>query len=498
MDRPLNTTKGFTENPIIDREAVRTLSQSKLDHLGFTWDDVQEIIPVTFPATMVFLKDLPNYHRKVFSYPKGDLDKLETAVRGTLQSWQLLRSIAIDTPEGSALLLVLRYNDRYVQKAISRLPEFSSQSQLATIGSHDGHWKGEAPRGLLCTATVAKASDSGACALAWAVHHAVLDEVAANKFVADSIALLNGGTVCEKVEWSLFSNVYRCYSTSLPAEEALHTHLDRLQGIRAFHASLWPGLSPSFNKSDSQSLEAVEGQSHSVHFSKVRRLPNLRSCRSGFHVRPAIVTKAAIAMFNCRATGTHAALIAVVVSGRMWPFLDDSVARFLPDPRLIAGPTISMCTDIIKLDPTETIAQMLKRLDQEQRLISRYQHCPLRILKHFSAEDRAVWALARKQIFNWLPFDQNHDGSRGDSIPVLEILADKGSKVDEETDEFTWRCGMIDDEQLKIEITASRVGFDSEKLECITEQVFDLVQVLADDGNWDANVEKLISQANED
>ncbi|KAL8682257.1 MAG: hypothetical protein Q9186_001716 [Xanthomendoza sp. 1 TL-2023] len=494
---------GLTENSIIDHEAIRKLSESKLNHLGFMWEDVEEILPVTFPATRAFLKDVPNYHREVFSYSAGDLATLESAVRGTFHSWQLLRSIAIDTGEGPPLLLVLRYNDRYVERAIARLPEVSSRSELATIGSHGGHWKGEVPRGLLCTAAVAKASGSGDCAVALVVNHAIIDDIVSRRLYVDFLALLTGGSLCEKVNWSLFSNVYRDYITSLPAEEALHTHLKRLQGMRAFHASLWPQnkepseqLSCSSNKNGSQSLEAVEDVNHSIQCSKVRRVPRMQSCRSGLHIRPAIVTKAAIAMFNCRTTNTRTALIAVALSGRIWPFLDDAVARFLPDPRLIAGPTISMCTDIIKLDPAETIAQMLKRLDQEQRLISRYPHCPLSILQHFTDEDRCVWALARKQIFNWLPFDQIHVGVRDDSSPILGILTDKGSKVDEETDEFTWRCGMIDEEQLRIEVSASGVGFDSARLEAITEQVFDLVEALADNGNWDTNVEKLLSQLN--
>ena len=279
------------------------------------------------------------------------------------------------------------------------------------------------------------------------------------------------------------------------------SNLARLQGISAFHASVWPridGITAKFssiaNTRSVESLEAVETANGSmIHCAQTRRIPKLQTCRGEFAIRPAIITKTAIAIYNCRMTGILTALIAVVLSGRSWPFLDDTVARYLPDPKDIGGPTVSMCTDIIKLDPGEAVGHMLKRLDQEQRLITRYQHCPLDVLGHLHDDDRGVWARARKQIFNWLPFGHSQNHSREKDKPVLELVCDKASKVQEEVDEFTWRCEMIDKELLKIQIYASATEFDMTTLESIPKQVFDIVDVLADVENWDQEIGKVVS-----
>ena len=219
--------------------------------------------------------------------------------------------------------------------------------------------------------------------------------------------------------------------------------------------------------------------------------PNLPNHHGEHAVRLAIIAKAAIALFNCCRTRTSAALIAVALSGRAWPFLAHSVARFLPNPQHIAGPTISMSLDIIRLGPKETVAQLLKRLNQEQQDITQNTHCPLRILGHLDVEVRSMWVLARKQIFNWCPFAptqlRNADGTT-----AFEVLVDEGSKVDEPMDEFIWRCGITDDKQLRIEVYASRELFEKSELENFVEPIFSFIDKLADVENWNKEVERVI------
>ena len=70
----------------VDQMVLRGVSQPKLSRLGFAWDDVEEVIPVTFPATMIFLKDLPNPVTRILTYSHGDSMRLKSAIRGTLQS----------------------------------------------------------------------------------------------------------------------------------------------------------------------------------------------------------------------------------------------------------------------------------------------------------------------------------------------------------------------------------------------------------------------------
>ena len=119
------------------------------------------------------------------------------------------------------------------------------------------------------------------------------------------------------------------------------------------------------------------------------------------------------------------------------------------------------------------------------------QHCSLRTLDDLDAEDRNTWVSARKHIFNWLPFDgtqlKNADGKT-----ALELVVGKGSKVDESVDEFTWRCGMTDDNQLRIAVHASCEAFEKRELEDIVEQVFFFIDKLADAENWNGEVGRVI------
>lgn len=157
----------------------------------------------------MFLKDLPNPNTRILTYSLGDLAKLKSAVGSTLQSLQLLRSIAVDTGEGSLMLLVLRYDDRYLEKTVVHWPAVSNERQRGKWRLKGDHWKGEVPQGRLCTMAIGKITDTGACALVYTVNHAILDELGSRKVYADITALLSGGMLCEKVDWSLFSNIYR-------------------------------------------------------------------------------------------------------------------------------------------------------------------------------------------------------------------------------------------------------------------------------------------------
>ena len=61
-----------------------------------------------------------------------------------------------------------------------------------------------------------------------------MDGISSKRFLADIATALNGGILCEKVDWSLFSDIYRFYGTSLPAQEVMAFHLRRLRGIRVY------------------------------------------------------------------------------------------------------------------------------------------------------------------------------------------------------------------------------------------------------------------------
>ena len=179
----------------LSRDAVRALSQPKLDALGLLWEDVEDVIPITFPAMKVFLRDVPTPQRSVLSSSMYDMAEVEEAVITTLSSWKILRSLVIDSREGPPLLLLLRCNERYLKKAISHLPEVNDKRALSNVPLGGDHWKGEVPRGLLCKFALARVADTGHSGLICNINHAVVDGIAIRRFVADLVTAM---TTCSR------------------------------------------------------------------------------------------------------------------------------------------------------------------------------------------------------------------------------------------------------------------------------------------------------------
>ena len=182
---------------------------------------------------------------------------------------------------------------------------------------------------------------------------------------------------------------------------------------------------------------------------------------------------------------------ALSLLGRAWPFLDDRTAGYLPDPKHIVGPTISMCTDVIKIELEETVESLLLRLDSEQHRITRYQHCPSSIVERMDEADRQVWARARKQIFNWLPFEYLQQREKNES--ALRLVDDRILKLDEPVDEFMWRCSLLDTWHLEIDVHASQEQFGVASLKDIVDKVNGLVHWLTDEQNRDKKVAAILA-----
>lgn len=79
---------------------------------------------------------------------------------------------------------------------------------------------------------------------------------------------------------------------------------------------------------------------------------DLPSIHSKHRVPVSTIFKTAISLYNIQRTGASHAIFTLFLSGRAWPFLDESLAAFLPSAWTIAGPTL---TSVLILDWEETI-----------------------------------------------------------------------------------------------------------------------------------------------
>ncbi|KAI4228016.1 MAG: hypothetical protein L6R36_001950 [Xanthoria steineri] len=501
----------------VNMQTARELYEPTLHQVGFSWEeDVEDIIPVSFPAMKQFLTDTPNPFKQTFTSPIKDVTKLQAAAQRILQSWQILRSVAVQTGDGEnpTSLIILRCNDRYMQNAIAPITEVQNEQELTTRPLLTEQLRrGSVPQGLLYRIALVKVASTGTYAWEHTLNHAIIDHTSSTQWYADMVALLTGGMPRERVPWSVFGHIYHCYRTSLPAQEVAATHLQRLKGISAYQTSLWPppcnNTPPTGTPCRTQATLGTKNQNRTISHSQILHIPSLSSFphESPGPIRPAILTKAAITLFNASKTRTHTILLAVVLSGRSWPFLSAPLTQYLPSAKNIAGPTISMSTDIIRLrrpatedeEEQETVAQFLHRLDREQALLTHHQHCPISILQELSPEDREVWALARRQMFNWLPWGSvetdPHAAAPNKEKKVLELVVDRGVNVDEQPleEEVMWRCRMVDEERLKVELRAGGGMFEAAQLEAMVRRVCDLIAMLADKENWSKGVEEVVN-----
>ena len=412
--------------------------QTRLDDLDLLLEeDVAELQPVVLPSLRYLMKNLPNLRTFIYESQITDTATIVAALTTTLSSWPLFRSITVESEEGDPILVILRNNERYLKRAIGTPIELQNVDSLTSLRIPGNHRKGEVPRGLLFRATILKIIDSEICAVAFCWNHVVIDAVALSQWHQSFEACLMGRSVGEMVPYSLFSEVYRSNVQSLAAREATAFHMKRLQGIGTLKSSLWPPVKTLKNEDvlasggdDAiQSLEAVENYTVFKH-RRLEQIPMMPKFGAQYGIRPAVIVKAAIAIVNCMATETRAAMLLQLLSGRLWPFVSGEMASKLPDPYKIAGPTMASAIDIVRIDKGETVGRFLRRLQSDQKLLSRFAHCPPALPSLLDNEDQATLLASRRQIFNWLPFNY-HKYRQTHAKSVLKLLENRSYHVDD-------------------------------------------------------------------
>ena len=262
------------------------------------------------------------------------------------------------------------------------------------------------------------------------------------------------------------------------------------------HHAIWPPSQLFHNVSaragvpnNERRMEAVEGGGDNVpRIIRCRRYPNLAAIGR----KPSTLTIAAIASLNAFLTGGSRAIFAILLGGREWPFTSDSVARLLPSPMSIAGPTVLSTVVVVDVNDTEQVSQFLARLELELRLLRRYQHVPLDLAAHLGEEDRAVFRDARRQLLNYVPNSTLANESASSDSP-LRFIQDKQYLVDTPRNAFAWKCGLKDAETLSIKAVFHPDMFSKQQVERFTESVLDLVEFLSDAENLGKEVREMRS-----
>lgn len=206
-------------------------------------------------------------------------------------------------------------------------------------------------------------------------------------------------------------------------------------------------------------------------------------------IKPPVLVRTAIALFNVIQTGHSHALFVMLMAGRTWPFMTSEIADHLPNPLHTAGPTMTAVTSLLRVDPQSTVQDLLQLSNGQQIILNKYQHTPLSMQSHLSQKDREVWIEAKRQFCNWTPPVWPRIDVKDSGLKLVSIDGYEGH----ESTGYIWECGMKDRETVRINAQWNRKTFCDEEVNAFLVTVARIIECLAKVEQWHLTVGELLS-----
>lgn len=489
-----------------ERGRTRSCAEPTLQKLGLSWDaDVQEVFPIVGTSTWGWMKEVPFRHKWTLATLFSSYDEVRHAVEISLCQWPVLRSIAVGYSEKVRLLVALRAHKPYFDLAISSLPQVKSRETLEDMDIPAVHARGSFPESLLFNVRIAKIEKTGTYSLLIATNHAVYDNISIHSWAEDLQRIMTGNTIAVRTPFRLFVDAYYVYQDSLPAKQAKDFHKQLFEQTEIGRKALWPagdGLVAKALVASSTSLEKpvmpkskpslgdhlLSGHGAGI-LEQTLHCPNLTKTRFSQDLRPAIIAKMAISLFNSCMTGQPYAILTMLMAGRIWPFMSSSISEHLPSPYDIAGPTLASVADVIRvgLQAQEEVGQLYKRMEAEQKQFSRYQHVPRSMQPQLNDDSCGMRMEAMRQVFNWIP------GRHGKEVNASSGLRAVGIPGHGNSPPFgvVWICKLVNSETLSVRLRWNSRLFSEEEAARFVERVLRIVEWICEPENWQEKIEKL-------
>lgn len=443
---------------------IKAMLEPLLAKLDMSWKDVADVCPVPDLSSRIFsiMRPLGFSMRMTYIAQSADSSRIRKALEDTLSQWPILRSVAVEV-DSVPLLVLLRAGKAWSQASITEVPTVETPHELTAVKLPNAETINVHPRngGPLARFVISNIKSTGKAGLVALIHHATYDSISLQAFSEDLESNLkrSGSPVESRTTYKLFADTYYQYRSSVPAQIAIAFHLDRLRGISSLREKCWPPQrSPGWFIGDDRGhtipsgtgapllqdraqIDNDNGFAGLMGIKKLIELPSLPKIRSKHQISPPMVFKAACAIVNSHLTGSSEVIFSNTQAGRRWPHLDDSVARFLPNPVTIAGNTLGIVINRIHVHPNETTGTLLRRLEDEQKFLTGYEHAPITaIAAQLNPDDAAALQASRKQLFNWNP--NSADFEVVDMNRELQpILIEGFTEV-----MLEWHCGMVNGE----------------------------------------------------
>ena len=504
------TIKGPPEHGDLSYEEesgrTRSYAKPKLLKLGLNWDaDVQEVFPIVGTSVWHWMKNFPFRHKWIIDTLLSSYDEVRQAVEASLSQWPVLRSVAVEYSEKVRLLVALRAHKPYFDLAISSLGQVKSREALGDVDILTVQQSGSFPEGLLFHVRIAKIAETGKFCILVVANHAVYDEISIQLWAEDLQRIMIGNTIAARTPFRLFVDTYYVYQDSLPAKQArdFYKRQFELNGIDG--KALWPagdGLVAKFvqqvatstasqvpvaSRNDPSLGDCLLSGNRAGVLEQTLHCPNLLKARGSQNLRPAIVAKMAISLFNTWMTGQPYAVLLMLMAGRVWPFMSSSIAEHLPSSYDIAGPTLTAEVDVMRIDRGEEVGQLYRRMEEQQKQSSRYQHVPQSMLPQLNQDSHGMRTETMRQVFNWIP---SRSGKENNASSGLEVVGVPGQENIPPAG-VAWMCRLVNSETLSIRLRWNSSLLSEEEGARVVERVIRIVEWICEPENWQEQVEKV-------
>ena len=494
--------------------AIRTqaVTETLLAKHGMRWTDVEDIFPIPDLSSRFFeaMRPISFSIRETVIFSSTTPVQLRQALDATVRRWSMFRSLAVKF-DNTALFVIMRLTEAMSQASIAVLPDVESLDQL----SHLRFTKAEdnsvnlMSGGLLARFGIVNIKNTDCAGLMMLLNHSIFDAISLQSFSRDLQSNLLGRPIVERyTDYKLFADTFYQHSSSIPAQNAVAYHVNRLRGTSSLRETCWPpqrcrgwflgddtGYYIPVDPQNSllQDRTQVDDDPGYVSVKEIKKsavLNDLTELLSKYKISAPVLFKAACAVLNSRLSSAKEVMFTNTQAGRQWPFLDDGIARLLPNPVSIAGNTLGLVINRVQVIGKENVGVFLSRLEEEQHSLTKHAHAPLAaISSQLSPGDAAAVHASRRQLLNWIPILGEQAASQGQTR-VKRMQLEAFTEV-----MLEWHCGLVGPNTALLITQWDGAQFGKAAVEEWTEMFLKALRWLARVVNWERTLDEFDFQA---
>ncbi|KAI4093479.1 MAG: hypothetical protein LQ344_002892 [Seirophora lacunosa] len=498
---------------------TRTRAQAELllaKH-GMSWEDVEDVFPIPGLAGQYCFDAMRPLSFSVRAtwliWPTNNAAVLRAALETTLEKWSMFRSLAMRIDD-TALFVIPRACGAVSQMSIFELPDVEDPEQMRrlwfpNVDDNNVHVSGGR---TLARFGITRVRSTGCTGLMMLAHHILFDAISLRCFIQDLTANISGDHPVREpwTDYKLFADTFYQNRTSIPAQTSVAFHVNRLRGIGSLREVIWPPqrcigafigddtgyrIPPALRDPLLLDRSQIDDDAGYTGLTGIRKTVDLGDdlvkLRAEHGITTPVLFKLVCAILNSRLSGSPDVFFAQSQSGRQWPFVDESIARYLPNPITIAGSTLALIMNRIHVDADASVGTLLTHLEEEQRLLSKHAHASLPAISAQlnNAADVAALIAGRKQVLNWNPAmaertaSEKRESSASSAVQLLKTQGFSDGMLH-------WHCGLVGSHAV-LKATWDGAQFAKATVDPWTDMFLSALKWVAATANWDRKLGEL-------